>query len=215
MTSEHHGPPAATGKRWLDLTLALSAMFISVVSLAVAVHHGNAMDRLVQANSWPFLMYGTSNEDPQGSRSISLEVENAGIGPARIQTFEVWWHGQAVANAPELLSRCCMPGSANAIDASTARSLDLSIGQIQSRVLRAGDSETFLGLKLKEANADLWHRLDVARLQLKMRACYCSVFDECWTTDLEQTSAQRVKSCPAAKLPFTLPARWFESLPQP
>jgi hypothetical protein len=29
-----------------------------------------------------------------------------------------------------------------------------------------------------------------SRLKLKMRACYCSVFDECWETDLVQTSAQ-------------------------
>jgi hypothetical protein len=215
MTSEHRGAHVGTGKRWLDLTLALSAMFVSIISLAVAVHHGNAIDRLVQANSWPFLMYGTDNQDAQGNRHIRLRVENAGIGPARIQTFEVWWHGQPVANAPELLRACCMPGSASAIDASTARSLDLSIGQIPSRVLRAGDSETFLALKLKDANADIWHRLDVARLQLKMRACYCSVFDECWATDLEHTSAQRVGSCPPAKVPFTIPARWFESLPRP
>jgi hypothetical protein len=51
------------------------------------------MDRLVAANSWPFLMYSTDNMDPQGNRRISLKVENAGVGPARIQTFEVWWQG--------------------------------------------------------------------------------------------------------------------------
>ena len=215
MKPEHETPHAAhsTGRRWLDLTLALSAMFVSLVSLAVAVHHGNAMDRLVAANSWPFLMYGTDNMDPQGKRHISLKVENDGIGPARIQTFEVWWQGQPVSTGPELLRRCCMPDSRTPIDSPTARSLNLVIGQIASRVVRAGDSETFLSLELKDANADIWHRLDVARLQLKMRACYCSVFDECWETDLEQTSAKSVRSCAAAKVPFTLPTHWFESTP--
>jgi hypothetical protein len=213
--SDHEAPHAAhnTGRRWLDLTLALSAMFVSIVSLAVAVHHGNAMDRLVAANSWPFLMYGTSNLDPQGNRRISLSVENAGVGPARIQTFEVWWQGQPVATAPELLQRCCMTDSKTPIDSSTARSLHLVIGQIASRVMRAGDVETFLSLELKDTNADIWHRLDIARVQLKMRACYCSVFDECWETDLEQTSAKRVRTCAAAKVPFTEPTHWFESPP--
>ena len=72
MNPEHEAPHVAhiTGSRWLDLTLALSAMFVSIVSLAVAVHHGNAMDRLVAANSWPFLMYSTDNMDPQGNRRI-------------------------------------------------------------------------------------------------------------------------------------------------
>jgi hypothetical protein len=208
--ADHEAPHAAhsTGRRWLDLTLALSAMFVSIVSLAVAVHHGNAMDRLVAANSWPFLMYGTSNLDPQGNRRISLSVENAGVGPARIQTFEVWWQGQPVSSAAELLSRCCMTDSKAQIDRFTARALNLSIGQVASRVMRPGEEETFVSLELKDANADIWHRLDSARLQLKMRACYCSVFDECWETDLEQTSARRVGSCPAAKVPFTLPRHW-------
>jgi hypothetical protein len=34
-THQHH--PAHTGHRWLDMSLALSAMFVSVVSLVVAV----------------------------------------------------------------------------------------------------------------------------------------------------------------------------------
>jgi hypothetical protein len=217
MTPEHETAHVAhsTGHRWVDLTLALSALFISIVSLAVAVQHGNAMDRLVAANSWPFLMYDTGNLDPQGNRRISLQVENSGVGPARIQTFEVWWQGQPVATAPELLQRCCMSAARAPIDQSTARSLGLVIGQIASRVLRPGDTETFLSLELKEANADIWQRLDIARLQLKMRACYCSVFDECWETDLAQTSAKRLRSCPAAKVPFTVPTRWFESPPPP
>src|SRR6516162_4123440 len=217
MKPEHETPHMGhgTGRHWLDLTLALSAMFVSIVSLAVAVHHGNAMDRLVAANSWPFLIYNTSNRDPQGQWRISLEVENAGVGPARIQTFEVWWQGQPVSTAPELLQRCCMTDSKALIDPATARSLHLVIGQIASRVMRAGAAEPFLSLELKEANADIWHRLDIARLQLKLRACYCSVFDECWETDLAQTSAKRVRSCPAAKVPFTVPTRWFESPPAP
>jgi hypothetical protein len=215
MKPEHETPHVdhGTGRRWLDLTLALSAMFVSIVSLAVAVHHGNAMDRLVAANSWPFLMYGTSNLDPQGNRRISLSVENAGVGPARIQTFEVWWQGQPVASAPELLQRCCMTDSKTPIDSSTARLLHLVTGQVASRVMRAGEAEDFLSLELKDTNADIWHRLDIARLQLKMRACYCSVFDECWETDLEQTSARRVRTCPAAKVPFKEPKHWFESPP--
>ena len=215
MTPEHETPHGAhgTGHRWLDLTLALSAMFVSIVSLAVAVHHGNAMDRLVAANSWPFLMYNTSSKDPQGERRISLEVENAGVGPARIQTFEVWWQGEPVSTAPELLQRCCMPEAQAPIGPSEARALELFIGQVASRVLRAGDAEAFLTLQLKDSNADIWHRLDIARLQLKMRACYCSVFDECWQTDLEETSAKRVRSCPAPKVPIVLPTHWFESAP--
>jgi hypothetical protein len=213
MTPEHETPHVAhgTGHRWLDLTLALSAIFISLVSLGVAVHHGNAMDRLVAANSWPFLTYGTDNEDAQGHRRIVLKIENAGVGPARVETFEVWWQGQPVSSADELLRRCCVPDAQAPINSSAARAMNLTVGIIAPSVMRAGGEQSFLGLELTEANAAVWHRLDVVRMQIKMRACYCSVFDECWETDLWQTSTRDLKRCPAAKVPFTVPAGWFQS----
>ena len=130
MNPEHETPHVAhsTGRRWLDLTLA---------------------------NSWPLLMYSTDNMDPQGNRRISLKIENDGIGPARVQTFEVWWQGQPVSTGPELLGRCCMTDATTPLDSATARSLNLVIGQVASRVIRAGEAETFLSLELKDANADV------------------------------------------------------------
>lgn len=217
MTPEHETPHAAhrIGSRWLDLSMALSAIFISLVSLAVAVHHGAVMNRLVAANSWPYLTYTTDNLDVQGHRNIALKVDNPGIGPARIETFEVWWQGQPVASADELLRRCCMPDAAGRIDPQTVRTMNLSVGIIAPSVMRAGGEQSFLSLGFTEANAAVWHRLDAARMQIKMRACYCSVFDECWESDLWHTGTTDVKSCPAVKVPFTVPAWWFESTPPP
>jgi hypothetical protein len=217
MTPEHETPHVAhaTGHRWLDLTLALSAMFVSLISLGVAVHHGVAMDRLVNANSWPFLTYGTDNLDAEGHRHIALKSENAGVGPARIETFEVWWQGQPVASADELLRRCCMPDGQAAINSITARSMGMGVGIVAPSVMRAGGEQSFLTLGLTDANAAAWHRLDVARLRITMRACYCSVFDECWETNLWQTSTRAVRRCPTVKVPFTVPAEWFESAPSP
>jgi hypothetical protein len=199
-----------TGHRWLDLTLALCAMFVSVVSLIVAVHHGAIMDRLVAANSWPFLTYHTNNQDAQGKPRIALMVVNAGVGPARVETFEVWWQGQPVASADELLSRCCMLRPKGGLEPSDVRALGLSLGIVAPAVLRAGDSQDILSIERTEANADLWQRLDTARLNLRMRACYCSVFDECWVTDLMQTSVKEVAACPAAKVPFAIPDRYYK-----
>src|SRR5215469_14243336 len=160
------------------------------------------------------MMYDTDEKAPPSPRRISLTVEIVAAAPAGIHTVAVWWQGEPVSTGPELIRRCCMTDAAASIGPSEARSFDLDIGQITSRVLRAGDAEAFLSLQLKDSNADIWHRLDVARLQLKMRACYCTVFDECWQTDLEQTSAKHLRSCPAAKVPFVLPTHWFESTPQ-
>jgi uncharacterized membrane protein len=37
-----------TGRSWLDLILGVSAVSISFISLFLAIHNGNAMERLVQ-----------------------------------------------------------------------------------------------------------------------------------------------------------------------
>jgi len=93
----HHAHPHGTGHRWLDLSLAASAMCVSLVSLVVAIHHGRTMERmaeanarLVAANSWPFLGYSTGNVGPDGRNKIDLKVVNDGVGPAKIESFEIW-----------------------------------------------------------------------------------------------------------------------------
>jgi hypothetical protein len=54
-----------TGRSWLDLILGVSAVTISFVSLFFAIHNGNAMERLVEANSWPSVQvtFSTLNSD--------------------------------------------------------------------------------------------------------------------------------------------------------
>jgi len=39
-----HGHHTSTGFRWLDISLALSAFLISLISLGVAIEHGKTMD---------------------------------------------------------------------------------------------------------------------------------------------------------------------------
>ena len=33
--------------------------------------------------------------------------------------------------------------------------------------------------------------------KMSFRGCYCSVFDECWISDLNSLATQHLKSCPA------------------
>jgi hypothetical protein len=47
----HHAHPGHSGHRWLDIVLAVSAMFVSVVSLFGAVEHGRTMERMAEGNT--------------------------------------------------------------------------------------------------------------------------------------------------------------------
>jgi hypothetical protein len=106
----HHAHPRHSGHRWLDIVLAVSAMFVSVVSLFVAVEHGRTMQRMadantrmVAANSWPFVEFDTHDLDEQGNAKSRLVLTNQGVGPARIETFELWWRGKPMASPWGLL----------------------------------------------------------------------------------------------------------------
>src|SRR6185436_9542916 len=84
------------GHRWVDFAVPFSALAVSVISLVVAVHHGRTMQemaqanaRLVQANSWPLLQFTTGNANETGQPEITLKIENAGVGPAKVISLEV------------------------------------------------------------------------------------------------------------------------------
>ena len=189
-----HAHPPHTGRRWVDVAIAISAITISVVSLFVAVENGRTERKLVAANSWPFLVFSSQQTGlVQGSRTVTLRVENDGVGPARIQSVIVRWNGAPVRTHGEFLSRCCgMP------DADFAGQIKLGVVSENSivGVLPPRGGVDFLALQERSGNATIWNALNEARHALTFDACYCSVLDECWRTDLRSTTAPRpVRQC--------------------
>jgi hypothetical protein len=179
-----HSHPSHTGHRWLDMVLGLSAMFVSVVSLVVAVEHGRTMERMadantrmVDANSWPFVQFDSHNADAQGNADIRLVLTNDGIGPARIETFELWWDGKPMSSAGALIRACCLT---TPVELEEAKTTITSIGIAAPRILRAGEREDFYTMPRVPGNTELWSKLNAERLKITTRVCYCSVFDQCW-----------------------------------
>jgi hypothetical protein len=212
---EHpHQHPAHTGHRWLDITLALSAMFVSVVSLVVAVEHGRTMERMadansrmVEASSWPFVEFDTHDIDEQGKPEIRFVLTNAGIGPARIQTFELSFDGKPMSSLWSLLEACCATSPAHPDNWKQMQTARATIGVTAPNILRAGDHEDFFTIVPDRSDADLVDKLDAQREKITARTCYCSVFDECWISSGLATHADRVASCPTPAIPFRTDVR--------
>jgi hypothetical protein len=203
---EPHHHPAHTGRRWLDMVLALSAMFVSVISLIVAVEHGRTMDRLVTANSWPFVQFATHNLDEHDSPMVRLVLTNEGIGPARIETFELWWNGQPMSSPKALMDACCLTSP---VERAQQQASTMFVGAAAPNILRAGEHVDFFGVAGNQHNADLFDKLNVERDKITVRVCYCSVFDECWRSSGETTRTDRVAACPTPAVPFqvSMPAK--------
>lgn len=190
MSTERQTRPTRRWREWVDPFLALVALSVSAVSVWVAIGTEQANRRMVAAASWPLLQADTSDLNS----TITMSVMNGGVGPAKLKTFEVFWKGNSYPGAHALLAACC------GYDASrSSQRTGLVTGGITGIVIRAGETHTYLSLPQVGSEA-VWPKLDHARREMKFRACYCSVFDECWISTLRDLEPKRVDTCPAVKV---------------
>ncbi|WP_332763814.1 hypothetical protein [Phenylobacterium sp.] len=190
---EHHHHHH-TGRRWLDIVLGVSAIAISVISLFVAVHHGKTMEQMVEATTWPYADFGFSNGDLSGGRDLTLVLVNSGVGPAKIESFEILYEGRALANGRALMNACCQRDGEPRIKFSTSTVTD--------RVLPARETLVFLIAKPEVLSVEQMARLRATVPKLKARICYCSVLHECWIRDSDKPRPEETKSCAAPKVPY-------------
>ncbi len=187
--------PHRAGRRdWFGMIVSLAALATSGASIFIAVQNADSMERLVEANSWPYLQLDSSNV-VDSVRTVQLSLLNTGVGPLRLESFVVRGDdGKAVRNVIELIQ--------DSYDAqwSPARSAESGLITYTSmpggRVLAPGDGIVVLGIPFDDANAQLWHAVDRARFSYRFEACYCSVFEECWQSTLGVGRPQPIARCP-------------------
>lgn len=195
-----------TGRNWLDSLLALSAIIVSLTSLYLAYNSNDAMQRLVHASSWPFLQLETGNtDDDRTTPLIGFMVKNADTGPARVHSFEMLVDGHPIAQ-PDLLVKLLQACCNDVYEASIPDSENpyATLGAVYTRPVSPGlvavnDEVVAFAWPRTEQNQRLWYAFDQARQRgrISMRACYCSVFDECWDTEVGQLPSQRINVCEA------------------
>ena len=189
---ESHSHDHHTGLPWVDLVLAGCAIFISVVSLFVSIHHGRTMEKLVAANekqvvasTLPILRFTHGNLSGN-ERAVHFDVTNGGTGPAIIAWLRLKWNDQPTNGPVDFLDRCCRLQNRNAPIYNIASGMTLPASQ----------SVTVLTLRANDVEADVYRQLDGARFKVEAEACYCSVLDECWTTDFK-VRPKKINACEA------------------
>jgi hypothetical protein len=198
-TDEVHAHAHRTGHSKLDLIIAIAAIFISAVSLAVAIEHGRTERELVAANTWPYLQRILNNEY-DGKRTIAIGVSNDGVGPAKIKSVEMLFDGKPVASGVDLLRRCCGLDTGKPIPPQLPGGFESSI--VDETVLRSGQDNPMLKFHEAEGSSPVVDRLRGQLLKISFKACYCSTLDQCWTSDLRITAIKPVSECPVPEHPF-------------
>jgi hypothetical protein len=166
------------------------------VSLVVSIAHGRTMERLVDQNekivaadTLPFLMFYSSDVDPQTyGRRVSVELKNGGVGPAVVDWLEVRWRGKAYSPGA-LIRACCAPDA----PAGTA---GIAVSNMSGYVLPARETAKLM-VETDVKDPTVAAAFDRTRGELTARACYCSVLNECWITGFDQSRPKPVKDCRA------------------
>ncbi len=199
--------PVAHRRHWLEYAATGAALVLSAVSLWVAIGTMDAKTKMVQAASWPFLQAATSDSAPDGSRILIFDMVNAGVGPALVETFEVKLDGRPLRTASEMMQRCCGydPRKPHPVAIHQPGIGSWTEGNLAGTVIRAGESRRLFAYPMTDANARAWTILRdiVAARRLLARACYCSVFGECWQGSSAGLHPTRVDRCVAPAVPYT------------
>jgi hypothetical protein len=203
----HHRP---TGIPWYDLAIPVAALFVSFVSIYIAWHHGKVMqelvyqnEKLVEANSLPYLQIDTSDLEPDlRTPTFRLTVQNQGIGPARIAGVIITVNGQPVPNFNTLVDRCCAPGLLDAASRGSkqfrgVRNGEVILSTLHDRMIRPSEALDAFDWRVTAANEPIINRLKqgFASNRINTEICYCSVFDDCWVRTDDDQRPVPVKQC--------------------
>lgn len=196
MTDPNSDSRTALAERWLKFLPAMMIghvlitvpAFVISIALAYATFvQAEATRKIQQSETWPYVSYGTSNVSDDGKTEISFKLGNDGLGPARVKQIEFLYDGKPIGTPRQFLQACCgdLPGQPTSFTSSNPEV-----------VLRPGETTQFIRLERRADNAAIWDRLQDERWKVAVRACYCSIFDDCWVLDTRVADPAPVKVCP-------------------
>jgi hypothetical protein len=198
----HIHPEHESGNRWLDVIVAVSVIFISAVSLVVSINHGRTMEKMVEqnqkmveqnqklvvANTLPLLDIDVENNmNLKKNGYVRLSVKNNGVGPAIIDRFEIRYKGVSY-NSP-----FGSGGLLNALLPSALQPKLIADSSVSGTILPARDSIRVIEIPV--TSPQTLQLLHAAEPEITMKACYCSVLEECWETNFDHKRPQPVKEC--------------------
>lgn len=206
------GLPSLLDRHWAESALAVGAVIIAAVSLWVAFDSERTNRELVASASWPFVEF-ESNESTAQPRVLQLDIVNDGIGPAKLESFELFWQGRPQRSPWQLLQSCCADGKTAAGEPGSIQALRADLDHLKSAsdqgiVLRAGKAITFLTYTRSTDNSAIWDAFESHVVHnLSVRYCYCSAFNDCWVINARlgaqrDLNPPRVRACLRPQVPY-------------
>lgn len=169
--------------------IGLPALIASLALAWFAFVQADATQKMQTGGVMPFVTFGTSNGDAEGNQDIALTLTNNGVGPAILGPIEIRYEGKPITTPIELLKTCCAKAGVRGVRLSTSPSTGIAV--------RPGETIEFMSFPRTPESEKLWQTFNKERWKLKVRSCYCSIFNDCWITEGMQGLPKAVNKCPA------------------
>jgi hypothetical protein len=198
----------ATSKHWLDRAMPFAVIILSLASLYVALHTGRTMEglvaqneRMVRAASTPILTFDSGNAGDEAlENELNMSVRNVGTGPARISWMEMSIAGKKFHSVAGVVNyAAALPDVSAKLTTIPKANFPYTTGSTSPGILSANDEAMILKWPLPKDpyGRTIWNAVDELRGQISVKACYCSLFEECWESAMAGDIPVPVKSCTA------------------
>jgi hypothetical protein len=149
------------------------------------------MEKLVQANSFPYMVAGFSDVTLAGEDVLSLDLLNRGVGPAHEQSLHVKVGDSYVKSLSDLIS-----ASLGREQATKAKEVLHPVhNRVPSRFIPGGQTQFVFRIAKTAENSQYYELLVKDQARWDVDFCYCSVFQECWQVRGKWSEPAHVKHC--------------------
>lgn len=154
------------------LLMSMMAVFVSIYEARILKEQQLIMLSQEKTAVWPYLA-GTLNFEYADKIRIQYEVENKGIGPARIRQMALTLNKDVIDGYQMLLEKITayFPNSAD---------VGVSFRLLDGQVLSVGETVVPLMIESRRFPGDLEK---IRNLELNFDICYCSVYNDCWSIE--------------------------------
>ncbi|HVT31403.1 MAG TPA: hypothetical protein VHE32_02065 [Rhodanobacteraceae bacterium] len=177
---------------------SLSALAVSFFALALSAYQAREMSaqtRLMQSQAragvWPYLSIGYSLHDTGEKRGYAFEIDNDGVGPARIESVTMTLDGKPVGTWREIF---------HAFFGDVP--VPATYSKIYGKVLPPNTNRETTIEALRLSDIEQARAFYAAQDRLGMTICYCSVYDDCWIARRSDPEVRRVDRCDASGVQF-------------
>jgi hypothetical protein len=161
-----------------EMLVAISAIFLSVITVAVGVYSAYVDREYSRASVWPSLQIGRSFNISQNQKTYKYVVLNNGTGPAIIKSVELSYKNNYYKTWQELFNEFGIEKS------------NFSQAHISTTVVPTNKQIN----ALVTDNPLLVDSLLMPDKGFHVAICYCSIFDECWRVSGD-SQRQEVDQC--------------------